>query len=310
MRAFTLSGFGARPSLRTDLPEPVAGEDEVVVRVRATSVNPVDGAIADGLLQGIAEYAFPVILGRDYAGAVESVGGSVTRFAPGDEVFGFLPYADPAVHSGTWTERIAVPGDDLIAQAPSSLDLAAAGALALAGVTAMACVDALGLGDGDTLLVIGATGGVGSLAVQMAARAGVPVVATGRGDDVEYLKDLGARAVVDRDGDITEEVRPQHDVTAVIDLVSSTPEAFNATSGALEAGGRAASPLGAAGGAPGQVNVMAIPSSENLMRLAGLVDDGALRVPVQQTFSLEQAGEALAALAAGHKRGKIALAVG
>jgi NADPH:quinone reductase-like Zn-dependent oxidoreductase len=173
----------------------------------------------------------------------------------------------------------------------------------------MACVDALALSDGDTLLVIGATGGVGSLAVQIAAHAGVPVVATGRGDDVQYLKDLGVGMVVDRDGDVTEEVRPHHDVTAVIDLVSSTAEAFTVISGALEAGGRAVSPLGAASGAPGQVNVMAVTSPENLERLARLVDDGGLRVPIQATYSLEQAGEALVAVATTHKQGKLGIAV-
>jgi NADPH:quinone reductase len=309
MRAFTLDGFDSRPGPRADLPEPDLGEDQVLVRVRASSVNPVDDAIARGLLRDIADHAFPVILGRDFAGVVERVGGAVSRFRSGDEVFGFLPHADPAVHSGTWTELIAVPEGECIARKPTGLDLAGAGALGLAGVTAMACVDALALADGDTLLVIGATGGVGSLAVQIGAHAGVPVVATGRGDDVQYLRDLGVRTVVDRDGDITEEVRPHHDVTAVIDLVSSTAEAFTVISGALEAGGRAASPLGAASGAPGEVNIMAIPSAENLERLARLVDDTGLRVPVQDTFSLEQAGEALTAIATAHKQGKLALSI-
>jgi NADPH2:quinone reductase len=310
MRAFTLDAFDSPPALRTDLPEPAPADDEVVVRVRASSINPVDGAIAGGLLREIADHRFPVTLGRDYAGAVERVGNAVTGYRPGDEVFGFLPHADPGVHGGTWAELIAVPEDRWIAPRPADLDLAAAGALGLAGVTAMTCLDALGLADGDTLLVIGATGGVGSLAIQLAVGSGVPVVATGRGDDVEYLRGLGASLVVDRDGDITEEVRPQHEVTAIIDLVSSDPEAFTVVSGALEAGGRAVSPLGAAGDAPGQANVMAIPSAENLARLARLVDERGVRVPVQRTYGLEEAGGALAAAATSHKRGKLALAIG
>jgi NADPH:quinone reductase-like Zn-dependent oxidoreductase len=310
MRAFMLNAFDAAPGLRTDVPEPAAAGDEVVVRVRASSVNPVDGAIADGLLRELAAHEFPVTLGRDYAGTVERVGESATRYRPGDEVFGFLPYADPIVHAGTWTELIVVPEDRWIAPPPAGVDLAAAGALGLAGVTAMACLDALGLADGDTLLVIGATGGVGSLAVQLAARAGVPVVATGRGDDVEYLRNLGATLVVDRDGDITEEVRPHHDVTAIIDLVSADPEAFTVRCGALEAGGRAVSVLGAAGDAPGQANVMAVPSAENLARLARLVHDRGVEVPIQRTYALEQAGDGLAAAATTHTRGKLAVAIG
>ncbi len=310
MRAFTLDAFDTAPRLRSDLPQPEPAPGELLVRVRASSVNPVDAAIADGWLREFAEYEFPVTLGRDYAGMVERVGGAVTRYEPGDEVYGFLPHADPAVHRGTWSELIVVPEDTQVARPPAGLDLAAAGALALAGVTAMTCLDALELSDGDTLLVIGATGGVGSLAVQMAARTGVPVVAAGRGDDVPYLRDLGASLVVDRDGDITEEVRPHHDVTAVIDLVSAEPEAFTAFAGALEAGGRAVSPLGAAGDVPGQINVNAVPSAENLARLAQLVDEQGLRVPVQQSHPLEQGGEALRAYATAHKRGKLALSVG
>ena len=310
MRAFTLDAFESAPALRTDLPEPVPAGAEVVVRVRASSVNPVDGVIAEGLVRGMADHEFPVILGRDYAGTVERAGDSATRFRPGDEVFGFLPYADPIIHGGTWCELIAVPHDRWIAPCPAGLDLPGAGALGLAGVTAMACLDVLGLGDGDTLLVIGATGGVGSLAVQLAARAGVPVVATGRGDDVEYLRELGATMIVDRDGDITEEVRPHHDVTAIIDLVSADPDAFTVRCGALEAGGRAVSVLGAAGDAPGQTNVMAVPSAENLARLADLIVDRGVRVPVQRTYALEEAGDGLAAAATTHTRGKLAVAIG
>jgi NADPH:quinone reductase-like Zn-dependent oxidoreductase len=310
MRAFTLDAFDSPPGLRTDLPEPTAAGDEVVVRVRASSVNPVDGAIADGLLRDVAAHEFPVTLGRDYAGTVERVGDAVTGYRPGDAVFGFLPYADPVIHGGTWTELITVPEHRWLAPLPAGLDLAAAGALGLAGVTAMACLDALALSDGDTLLVVGATGGVGSLVIQLAAHAGVPVVATGRGDDVEYLRELGATMVVDRDGDITEEVRPHHDVTALIDLVSADPEAFTMRCGALEAGGRAVSTLGAAGDAPGQANIMAEPSAENLAQLARLVGDRGVRVPLQRTYALEEAGEALTAAATTRTRGKLAVAIG
>jgi len=146
MRAFTLDAFQSAPSLRTDLPEPAAAADEVVVRVRASSINVVDGIIADGLLREIADHEFPVTLGRDYAGTVERIGDAVTRYRPGDEVFGFLPHGDPAVHRGTWAELIAVPQDDLIAPRPSSLDLAAAGAdlgvrVQLCGAVGADCVD-------------------------------------------------------------------------------------------------------------------------------------------------------------------------
>lgn len=309
MKAFTLDAFGSAPQLRHDLGQPRPNGGEVLVRVLASSVNPVDAAIAAGMLREVAEHRFPVILGRDYAGVVEQVGSGVTAFGAGDPVYGFLPYADPAVQRGTWCELIAVAQDGPIAPQPARLDTAAAGAVPLAGVTALACLDALHLGDGDTLLVIGASGGVGSLAVALAARAGVPVLATGRGDDVDYLRDLGAEEVVDRDGDITEEVRPHHEVTALIDLVSGTPEALQANAAVLSDGGRAVSPLGAAGDIPGEHNVMGVASAANLRRLAQLIDERSVPVPIDRTYALADAGVALEAVTGEHKRGKLALSL-
>ena len=83
------------------------------MRVQASSVNPVDAAIAAGMLSGMVEHEFPVVLGRDYAGVVEQVGSGVTRYAAGDDVFGYVPHANPAVHDGSWTELIVVPEDEL-----------------------------------------------------------------------------------------------------------------------------------------------------------------------------------------------------
>jgi NADPH:quinone reductase len=100
MRAFTLDGFESTPRLRDDLPAPGAGAGELIVRVHASSVNPVDAAIASGL-KGMAEYEFPVTLGRDFAGVVEEPGSGVTRHDVGDEVFGFVLHANPAVHDGS-----------------------------------------------------------------------------------------------------------------------------------------------------------------------------------------------------------------
>ncbi|MDP9133988.1 MAG: alcohol dehydrogenase catalytic domain-containing protein [Actinomycetota bacterium] len=159
---------GSAPTVRSDLPAPTPGPGEVLVRVHASSANPVDNAIAAGMLVGMIEHEFPVTLGRDYAGVVEEVGADVTNFAPGDEVFGFVSHADPAVHKGSWAELITLPEDVGIARKPATVDLATAGAAPLTGITAMTLVDALELSAGDTVLVVGATGGVGSLAVRVA----------------------------------------------------------------------------------------------------------------------------------------------
>ena len=128
MRAFTLDSFGAQPALRDDIPGPHVADNEVLVRVHASSVNPVDMFIAAGALKEMAQHEFPVILGRDFAGVVEQVGSAVSRYRIGDEVFGFLLHANPAVHDGSWAELISVPEDNFVAAKPRSVDFAHAGA--------------------------------------------------------------------------------------------------------------------------------------------------------------------------------------
>ena len=110
MRAIALTAPDAPPALIDDLPAPALADDQVLVRVHASSVNPVDNAIAAGMLLGMGiEHDFPVTLGRDYAGVVEQIGSDVTRYAPGDEVYGFILHANPTVHDGAWAELVAVP---------------------------------------------------------------------------------------------------------------------------------------------------------------------------------------------------------
>src|SRR4051812_33163464 len=138
MRAITLDSADTAPALREDLPEPAPAGNEVLVRVHASSVNPVDNSIAARLLAQMGvQYEYPVILGRDYAGVVEQTGAAVTRYQPGDQVFGFLLHANPAAHDGAWAELITVTEELSIAPAPDSVDLTVAGAAPLAGITAI-----------------------------------------------------------------------------------------------------------------------------------------------------------------------------
>src|SRR5438034_5867298 len=127
MKAIAVTELGSPPA-PIDLPAPSPSPNEVVVRVRASSANPVDNAVAAGMLAQMVEHEFPVILGRDYAGTVEQVGSDVTRYAVGDEVYGFFMHANPTVHDGSWPELIAVPADMSIASAPQSVDTATAAA--------------------------------------------------------------------------------------------------------------------------------------------------------------------------------------
>jgi NADPH:quinone reductase len=309
VRAVTIDGPDAAPALRDDLPAPTPADNEVLVRVHASSVNPVDNSIATGMLAGMGvEHDYPIVLGRDYAGVVEQAGAAVSRYRPGDAVFGFLLHANPAVHAGAWADLITVTEELSIAPVPDGIDLAIAGAAPLAGITALTAVDALDLSDGDVLLVAGATGGVGSVAVQLAARAGARVLAPALAEDEAFVRELGASDVLPRDGDIAQLVRDlvPDGADALLDLVNYGPGSYDA---ALKPDARVASPTGAAGEGPGRTNVMATPSPQNLQRLGTLLADGTLHIPIQATYELARAPEALSTLTGQHTQGKLTVQV-
>src|SRR5215212_2728154 len=200
MRAITLESFDADPTLQ-EVPTPQIAPNEVLVRLRASSVNPVDNAIVSGMLKDMVEHEFPIVLGRDFAGVVEQAGPDVSGISEGDEVFGFIPGMSPAVHDGSWAELIAVP-EPIVARKPEGVDIASAGAAPLAAITAMSALDALGVSEGDTILVVGANGGVGSCAVQMAADAGATIIAPALPEDEEYLRELGVSEILPREADV------------------------------------------------------------------------------------------------------------
>jgi NADPH2:quinone reductase len=308
MKAITVAQEGAAPALEEiDEPRPPA-DGEVLVRVQASSVNRLDGGIVAGMLAGMLPHEYPITLGRDFAGVVEQVGEGVTSVTVGDEVFGEVPAAIAAVHDGAWAERIVV-SEHLLAKKPAGVDTSQAGAAPLAALTALAIVDSLDLSAGQTVLVVGATGGVGTIVVQLAKAAGATVIAPGLPEDEEFLRGLGVNDLLPREGDLVAAVRERYadGVDALVDAVTPyQPTPYDAV---LADGGRIASPTNAAGEGPGRTNVMHAASRESLDRIAQLLADGTINVPIQQTFDLAQAPEALAALDAGHTQGKIALRV-
>jgi NADPH2:quinone reductase len=199
-----------------------------------------------------------------------------------------------------------VPEDKFVAGKPRNLDMAQSGAAPLAAITALAALDALAPGEGKTVLVIGAAGGVGSFFVQLAAKTGAHVIAPGVSEDTDYLRELGAAEILDRGADVETTIRERHSdgVDAILDVVSFTPQ-----DSLLKQGGRLASPLGAAGEGPRRFNLMAQPTAENLRRLAELLDDGTLRVPIQNGYELAHAGEALEAFRSTHTQGKLSITI-
>jgi NADPH:quinone reductase len=295
VRAVTLDSFDSPPRLRDDMPEPSPSDNDVVVRVLASSANPADAAVAGGAVKEMIQHDFPVTLGRDFAGVVEGTG---------EQVYGFVPLSNPTVHSGSWAELITVPEDKWFAAKPRKLDAAAAGVTPLAALTALGAFDALAPAGNETVLVIGATGGVGTFFVQLAAGAGAQVIAPALAEDEEYLRDLGATEILDRDADLDTALRERHaeGVDAILDVVNYAPQEQ-----LLKAAGRIASPLGAAGEGPQRFNLMTQPAPEDLRHLAELLDNGTLRVHVQESYELERAGEALQALAENHTQGKLSI---
>ena len=310
MRGFVLEDFESEPRLRDDLPEPEPGEGELTVRVHSSSVNPIDNVIAGGMMRDYADYRFPIVLGRDFAGVNERVGTGVDSFAAGQEVFGFAPAADPDVHGGSWTE-LSVVSAGQAGRKPDGVDFAAAGAAPVTGLTAMAGIAALDLQEGESILIIGATGGVGSFAVQLARRAGAHIIAPGFPEDEGFLVDLGVDHVIPRDGDVVAQTRELEDggVAALFDTVSSSPEELEVYAAALADGGRAASPVRAAGKGPGRHNVGGSAEGGALEELAQLLEEGVLSVPIQRTYGLEDAGAALADLPGKHTQGKLGIAI-
>ena len=310
MKAITVSQEGAAPAA-ADIEPRTPGAGEVLVRVQASSINPLDGGVAAGMLAQMGlPYEYPVTLGRDFAGVVEQVGDGVTSVAAGDEVFGEVSAFNPPVRDGAWAERIVV-GEQFFAKTPAGVDTAQAGAAPVATLTALATVDALELSGGQTVLVVGATGGVGSIVVQLAKAAGATVVAPALAEDEEFLRGLGVDEVLPREGDLVAATRERYPngVDALVDLV--TPYQPTPYDGVLADGGRVASPTNAAGEGPGRTNVShgAILNRESLERVGQLLADGTIKVPIQRTYELDQAPDALGALNSGHTQGKLALRV-
>jgi NADPH:quinone reductase-like Zn-dependent oxidoreductase len=303
MKAIRVHTYGGPEQLRfEDAPAPLAGTGRVVVRVRATSVNPFDLKLASGMFKEMIPITLPYVPGGEFAGVVEDVPPDVTGLKKGHEVFGNCP-------AGSYAQFVAAPADT-IAPKPASLGFTEAACVPLAGQTAwQALFDHGDLRRGQTVLIHAGAGGVGSYAVQLAHWAGARVLATASGDGVPYVKELGADDVIDYKATRFESVA--QDVDLVLDLLGGDTQARSF--GVLKKGGRLISTVQPPSQDVAQKHGVRAaffsmkPTSAGLIRLAELIDAGDLKVTVARTYPLADAAAAWRDSA--HARGKTALAV-
>jgi len=309
IEALALEGFDRAPAvIHVPAPEPAAGE--VLVRVHAASVNAFDSFVAMGMAKAFMPYEFPAVIGQDVAGVGAAVGDGVEGFRNGDRVFGTIG-SKGIVHDGTFAE-LATPLEAALAPTPAGVDDGQVGSLGVAGTTAMSAVDAVDPSRGATVLIVGATGGVGTFAIQLAAARGASVIATIKPGDEDVVTGLGAVETIDYSNDVIEAVRERHPdgIDAVIDLVNRDPGAFGALAGIVRAGGRAVSALGGAGEAIqiGGTDVRNIGSDpSHLGMLASMIEEGKLTAAITRTYALSDAAIALTEFANRHTVGKLVI---
>lgn len=311
MRAYALDAFGQPGSIH-DVPEPEPAEGEVRVRVAAASLNPFDNAVLQGYLKDKMEHRFPLIPAGDLAGTVDALGSGVESFSVGDPVFGVT--GKMVFGEGTLAEKTTASAGT-IAKRPHSINDVEAAALPLAGVSALMSVDAVDPKPRDVVVVVGASGGIGSYAVQIAKARGAHVIGVTVKDNFEYVKGLGADEVIDRTaGDVLAALKSKHrdGVAAIIDTASDAPSLAH-LSAAVRKGGTITSMKGAA--APDElekrgvkgVNIQTQVNTERLETLAKLSADGKLKAPRIRAFPLDQAGQAFKLL--GQVGGKLVVEI-
>ncbi|RIK43019.1 MAG: NADPH:quinone reductase [Chloroflexi bacterium] len=302
MKAVRVKQWG-QPLQLEEIPQPVPGNDEVLVRVRASSVNPIDGVIAAGHMQEM--YSLPITLGTDFSGDVVSVGREANHVQPEDAVYGM------SLQRGTFAEFAAVKASG-VARKPRSLDYVQAAAVPLTALSAWQTLfDLAKLQRGERLLIQGAAGGIGAFAVQMAKEKGAYVMGSDIPDKGDFLRELGTDQVIDAMGERFEDVVGHVDV--VLDLVGRdlVERSFNV----LSPGGRYVTTIGKPSQEEAQKRgieahtTFTQPTVEELTQIAQLIDAGKLKVFIGRTFPLEEAAAALEFKQEGVTPGKVGIVV-
>jgi NADPH:quinone reductase-like Zn-dependent oxidoreductase len=310
MRAMTVTEFGGPDVLAlADLPRPEPLPTEVLVRVVAAGVNPVDWKTRAGKGMAAVLGDPPFVLGWDVAGVVEAVGRGVTTLAPGDQVFGMPWFPRQA---GGYGEYVTAPSRQF-ARKPAALTFEQAGGLALAGLTAwQILVDTANVQPGQRVLITAAAGGVGHLAAQVAKARGAFVLGTARAAKHDVLRRFGVDQPIDYT--TTDVAAAVGEADLVIDLVGGSAEVVSTLRpGGLFVNVPSAAPAGVADEVRARgaryTGFLAEPDHEGLYALSQIVEDGELTVEVAETFRLEQAAEAHARGELGRTTGKLVLTI-
>jgi NADPH:quinone reductase-like Zn-dependent oxidoreductase len=304
VKAVRFDEYGGVDVLKVvDVPKPAPGPGQVLVQVKAAGINPGEAKIRAGLMHAMFPATFPSGQGSDLAGVVAETGPGVTGFAAGDEVIG---YTD---NRASQAEYAVVEEQNLTAK-PAGVPWQVAGALFVVGATAYAAVRAVALTEGDTAVVSGAAGGVGSLAVQLARRAGATVMGLASQANHEWLAGHGVIPVAYGDGVIDRIRQAAGKVDAFIDTFGADYVQLALELGVEPSRIDTIANFEAVGkyGVKGEGNAAGA-SASVLAELAGLIADGQLEVPIAAAFPLSQVQDAYQRLASGHIRGKIVLTV-
>jgi len=328
MQAYVLTRYGDASAMELrDVPEPRAGEGEVLIRVRAAGLNPVDYGIRQGKLRMVTPLKLPQVAGSELAGMVEAVGPGVTRFTPGDRVFARVDKKKLGAYAA-----YAVVHETLVAKMPESLDFAEAAGLPLAGLTALQALrDELGLTVGEKVFISGGAGGVGTLAIQLAVWMGAEVATTASPRGEELVRSLGATTVIDYQKQKFKDVLSDYDAAFDLTGGQDLPDIFTILKPGAKTVSVAGVPEPATAADMGKGTLMAAvlwtmsvqirrqarragvgyrylfmhPSGEDLSLLAGLVDKGELKPVTDRVFPFEQIADAFAYLEQGRAKGKI-----
>jgi len=334
MRAFVLTRYGGPEVMELrDVPRPQPAAGEVLVRVQAVGLNPVDFKMRQGMMRVLWKYPLPMVAGNELSGIVESCGPGVTRFAAGDRIFARVDKRQ----LGAFAEYACI-AESLVAHMPKSIDFATAAAVPLAGLTALQALrDQLQVSPGQRIFIPGGAGGVGTFALQLGRWLGAEVATTASSRGEALVRRLGAQVVVDYTREKFED--KLHDYDGALDLVGG--DTLTRAFSVVKRGGRIVSVAGmpepetARRDLDGSPRLVALfwllsaglrlrarkhgvqyrylfmhPSGDDLAQLARLVDDKKLEVVVDRVFPFAQIADAFAHLETGRAKGKVVVRIG